>query len=322
MSLSRASDRLSLAVHSADRAAASVGFVEASTRRDDIRVTRDRTGWPATRRAVAVAAAMVVVALLSSGCSAAGGNGGASTRQGAPKAGDCWTTTFAASQKTEDWEGHAAVSCATAHQSYTYAVATISRKLSYSSWLDSSGGVRQDVDKAAYAACHTQQSRILPGITEKEALLYPTYYLPSTTQWGDGARWVRCDISEVKVGSTIAAPKLANLAGFAELKSTLSADPKRFALCEDDPANNGPDGAQTTYADCTGPADWTFIAALTMAGTDGAPYPGLTQLKTVGATQCATLKTPAGHEVFVEPPTQADWTKYDDRELDCWLNNN
>ena len=273
-----------------------------------------------TRLGVVLAVAVLVVAVVA-GCSSAS-NSTVGALGGAPAVGSCWTTTFASSQKTEDWDGSPAVSCTDRHQSYTFAVAKLNKTFDYASWLTSSNEVRQDVDQDAYAVCRAQQRTALPGVTEKEALLYPTYYLPSVSLWASGARWVRCDITEVKVGSAVAAPKLADLGSFASLKSTLASDPKKFALCEDDPANNGPDGAQTTYADCTGAADWTFLAAFTMAGTDGTPYPGLTQLKATGATQCAALSTPAGHVVYAEPPSAADWTRYNDRELDCWLNNN
>jgi hypothetical protein len=191
------------------------------------------------------------------------------------------------------------------------------------SWLTSKGDIRTAVDRNAYAACKKEQTRILPGISVKEALLYPTYYIPSIAMWNSGSRWVRCDITEIKPGSTVAKPRLANITmSFATIVSTLKNDPQRFALCEDDPANNGPDGAQTTYADCTGPSDWTFVEALTMKGADGAPYPGASALQAQGLKQCAPLKAPKGHTIFAEPPAEADWTKYNDRELDCWLNNN
>jgi len=239
-----------------------------------------------------------------------------------PKVGECWSTTFAQVQKSEDWEGGRAISCRGPHQTYTYAVTKLGKRFTYPSWLTSAQKIRTDVDRAAYSACLAEQKRLLPGVTTKEALLYPSYYLPSTALWGAGARWVRCDITRIRVGSTVAAPKLANLPAFDALVSTLRATPEKFALCEDDPASNGPDGAETTYADCTGSSDYTFVAALTMAGADGASYPGLRELTTIGAAQCAKLNLPRGHLVVAEPPARLDWTRYNDRQLDCWLNNN
>jgi hypothetical protein len=281
-------------------------------------VTNSRAG-----RMLAAAAALATVAILASGCAQLTNLSqhlaGLTTE---PKIGECWTTTFQAAQASEDWEGTPALACSKAHQSYTYAMTKLTKKFS-GSWLTVKGAIRTDVDQNAYAACKKEQTRILPGITVKEALLYPTYYLPSVAMWNAGSRWVRCDITEIKFGSTVAKPRLANLTtSFATLVSTLENDPQKFALCEDDPASNGPDGAATTYADCTGPADWTFVADLTMAGANGTSYPGASALKALGTKQCATLKTPAGHTVFVEPPSKNDWTKYDDRELDCWVNNN
>jgi hypothetical protein len=274
-------------------------------------------------RFLAVAAAFALVAVVVSGCSGiqnlSGHLSGLTTK---PRVGDCWTTTFAQSQKTEDWEGTAVISCAKPHQTYTYAVTKLAKHFGYGSWLDAAGNIRTDVDRAAHQACVVKQQKILPGLTTREALLNPTYYLPSTALWGAGARWVRCDIAEIKVGSPVAAPTLTDLPSFAALESTLRSDPVKYALCEDDPASNGPDGLETTYADCSGAADFMFLAALTMAGADGAPYPGLAALTKLGAAQCATLHTPAGHDVVPEPPAKIDWTSYDDRQLDCWLNNN
>jgi hypothetical protein len=140
--------------------------------------------------------------------------------------------------------------------------------------------------------------------------------------WRAGSRWVRCDIGAIKVGSLISAPAFAKLGSFAQLRATLRSDPVKLALCENDPASNGPDGAETTYADCSGPADYTFVTQLTMTAPPGAAYPGLTALTKTGEAQCATLKVPAGHLVVAEPPAKLDWTQYGDRQLDCWLNNN
>lgn len=275
------------------------------------------------RRLVAVAAVFAAVAMVASGCSSIQNlakhlEGLATT----PHVGECWTGSFEQTQKSEDWEGSPAISCAEAHQSYTYAVTKLAKKFTYRSWLTSRGTIRSDVDDAAYGACLARQRAQLPGITTKEALLAPTYYLPSTALWAEGQRWVRCDITLIRVGSTIAEPKLADLPAFAHLVSTLKTNPVKYALCEDDPASNGPDGAETNYADCTGPSDLTFLAELTMVGADGAPYPGLAALTKIGATQCAVLKVPAGHVIVAEPPLKNDWTKYDDRSLDCWVNNN
>lgn len=272
---------------------------------------------------LAAAVALAAVAILASGCAQLGNLtqhlAGLTTT---PKVGECWTTTFKEAQASEDWEGTPAISCSKPHQSYTYAMTKLTRKFS-GSWLTSKGDIRTDVDQNAYAACKREQARILPGITVKEALLYPTYYIPSIAMWNNGSRWVRCDITVIKIGSTVAKPQLANITmSFSELKSTLADDPQKFALCEDDPANNGPDGAQTTHADCTGPSDWTFVADLKLAGADDAAYPGAAAMAALAKKQCATLKTPAGHTVFAEPPSKTDWTKYDDRELDCWVNNN
>jgi hypothetical protein len=182
--------------------------------------------------------------------------------------------------------------------------------------------VASSISTAASSACLTARNAVV-GSTKNAPLLVPLSFLPTVGQWNAGSRWVRCDLAEIAVGSGVGQPRLATLPSrFSMLEATLKSNPKKFALCEDDPANTGPDGAQTTYADCSHGADWTMLTSLTMAGAEGAPYPGLTALKKIGATQCAAVKTPPGHEVFAEPPTRMLWSSVDDRELDCWVNNN
>ncbi len=240
----------------------------------------------------------------------------------APKVGDCWTVDFSQSQRYEDWEGTPAVSCTDAHQSYTYAVGTLTQTFT-GTWLDSKGNIRTDVDQAAYNVCKTKQQKVLPALTPADALLYPAYYLPSISLWNAGARWVRCDLAEIKVGSTIAAPALTNLpTRFSDLVSTLKSDRKKFALCENDPASNGPDGDQTTYADCAGPSDWTFAVQLALPGDTNVPYPGAAQLKKTGTADCLARVQSPGHDVFAETPDKTSWEKYADRNVDCWVNNN
>lgn len=266
----------------------------------------------------AAIAAALVVAILATGCSA---GGEAAARGGAPKTGDCWSVSYADSQKYEDWAGAPAVSCSAPHESYTFAVPQIGKSFT-GSWLTSGETVRADVDDAAYAACIRQAAVDLPGL-QTLGLLRLGYYLPSVALWNNGARWVRCDITEIKIGSSVSSPTLEDLpTRFSTLTEALNTNPKKFDRCEDDVLNNGPDGAETTYADCTGPTDWSFAAALTLAGGKGAAYPGAASLKALGTKDCASEVPSNGHDLYAEIPTSTSWTKFDDRELDCWVNNN
>jgi Septum formation len=279
---------------------------------------------PRLGRILAVAGGLLAVALLASGCSAVQNLTGHHTGQTqTPRVGDCWRVTYADAAQSEDWEGSGAVSCSAKHESYTYAVTKLTGKYT-GSWLDSKGNPRSDVDTAAFEACRARQKTLLPAITPKEALFYPTYYVPSVAQWNGGARWVRCDMTEIKVGSDIAKPKLTTLpAKFADLVKRVGTNPKRFALCENDPANNGPDGEHTMYADCTRPADWTFLLRLSLPGGTSAPYPGSASLTQLGTTKCAAAVTaPEGNDLFAKTPSQTAWVQDGVRTLDCWLNNN
>jgi hypothetical protein len=279
---------------------------------------------PRLGRVLTVAGGVILIAIVATGCSAVQNIGArvAGLTQ-TPKAGDCWQVTYADAAQSEDWEGAGAVACTTKHESYTYAVTTMTKTFT-GSWLDSKGDVRTDVDDAAFDACLAQQKALLPEITPKEALFYPTYYVPSIAQWNKGARWVRCDMTEISVGSEVAKPKLTTLpTQFADLVSELKARPQKFALCEDDVLNNGPDGAQTTYADCTKPSDWTFVVRLNLPGSATAPYPGTSALKTIGTHKCdAAVTALAGHDLVAKPPSKTDWVDNGVRTVDCWRNNN
>jgi hypothetical protein len=270
------------------------------------------------RRALGALAAAIVIVGTVGGCAAAGQHADSTAT---PRVGDCWRVTYGESQTYEDWEGAASVPCTRTHQSYTFAVPQIGKSFS-GSWLSSKNAVRKDVDDAAYAACVRQAAIDLPGL-QTLGLLRLNYYLPSNALWNGGARWVRCDITRIRVGSVVASPTLAALPPkFSTLEEALNADPKKFDRCEDDVLNNGPDGAQTTYADCTGPADWTFALAITLAGGSRASYPGRATLTATGAKECAAAVTAPGHNLFPEIPTAASWTRFGDRELDCWIDNN
>jgi Septum formation len=275
-------------------------------------------------RALAVAGGVLAVVLAASGCTAVQNLGGHLSGQTVtPRVGDCWQVTYSNAAQSEDWEGTAPIACTSKHESYTYAVTKLTKKFS-GSWLDSKGNVRVDVDDAAFNACRARQRALLPGITPKEALFYPTYYVPSIAQWNAGSRWVRCDMTEIKVGSEVAKPRLTALpTKFSEVVAQLTANPDKFALCEDDVFNNGPDGDQTTYADCTRPADWTFLVRLTLSDSDTAPYPGAAALKTLGAQKCAAaVKATVGHDIVAKTPGNTDWVDNDVRTVDCWRNNN
>jgi hypothetical protein len=266
---------------------------------------------------------LLVLGLVATGCSAIQNLTGHLTGLTVtPRVGDCWRVTYVDAQNSEDWQGTGAVPCTQTHQTYTFAVGMLTQKFT-GSWLDAKGNPRTDVDNAAYQVCRAQLARLLPGVTAKEALLYPTYYVPSVSQWNAGARWVRCDLTEIRVGSTFASPDLAPLpTKFSDLVAALKSNPNKFALCEDDPANNGPDGDQTTYASCTGPSDWTLIFTRDVSGAIGATYPGTAALRTQGDSECVTPYSTSAHIATAIYPSKTTWTKYDDRAFDCWLNNN
>jgi hypothetical protein len=271
-------------------------------------VPRFRRSW------FAVAAALAVAGFALTGCTI----GNDAPDPNTPVAGTCWVVTYAQYQQLQ---GGDLASCnGDPHQAITYSVVTLDENFA-NGGVDSNGNPTAAVQEAAASACKQQQDGAFPGLPNT-GLLLPNLYLPSAADWKAGNRSIQCTIAEIKYGSEVSAPELADLpSSVAAIQEQLQTTPKKFDLCENDPQLNGPDGAHATYADCTGTPDWSMVAAMTMDGAEGAPYPGAATLTAEGKKQCAAIDAPKGHDVYAETPTANTWAE-GNRELDCWVNNN
>jgi len=275
------------------------------------------------RKAVALAALILVGALATTGCSLLTVVNQAGTRVGdaaaKPRVGQCWTATYADVRTTSASGRTTPVACSQPHQSYTVAVETVKGDFT-GSWVGTPGHVSDEVDAAAGAACVDRQKQLMPNMTRQAVLLLPTYKLPSVAAWERGARWVRCDVSELAIGSPIDAPRLATLpADFQALVAELAATPSKFGYCVDDPdgAEDGPTSKGAVYADCTGSPDWTRRLTVTIPAAAGGGYPAIGSVEKFAARVCSARFHTGKVDTFYSNPSTSGWTD-GDHVLDCW----
>jgi hypothetical protein len=272
---------------------------------------------------LALAAVILLTGLATSGCAPVTfvnqlGNRFADSAA-KPKVGQCWSATFADVSTTPTSGRTSGVPCAETHQSYTVAVEKVKGTFT-GSWVGTPGHVSEEVDAAAGTACVDRQRQIMPNMTRDAVLLVPTYKLPSVSAWERGARWVRCDVSEIELGSTIAAPRLTALpADFGILTAELASTPKKFGYCVDDPAGHkdGPTSAGAVYADCTGSPDWTRQLTETIPSNTSGDYPARGSIDAFATKVCRDKYRTKTVSTFYYYPSKSGWAG-GDRILDCW----
>jgi hypothetical protein len=274
-------------------------------------------------RIAALAAVILVTSLATSGCAVATFVNQLGTRvsdaAAKPKVGQCWTATFADVSTTPTSGRTTPVPCAKAHQSYTVAVEAVSGSFT-GSWVGTPGHVSDEVDAAAGTACVEAQKQLMPNLTRDAVLLVPTYKLPSVAAWERGARWVRCDVSEIETGSAIASPRLTALpTDFGTLIAQLSSTPKKFGFCADDPDGDkdGPTSTGAVYADCMGSPDWTRQLTETIPSNANGDYPALASIEAFATKVCSDKYRTKAVSTFYYYPSKSGWAG-GDRILDCW----
>jgi hypothetical protein len=225
----------------------------------------------------------------------------------APVVGDCWPSTFDTAARSSNWSG-TPVDCSSGHQLYTYAMATVSS--SAPTWKDGSGNLDSSIASAGGSACSAKLAAFLPDIPVG-GLLTDFFFMPSEAQWAKGARWVRCDVAQLAIGSLLTTPSFAALGSITDLTARLRDDPQAFASCvltTDPSGRTGPfDDPKSRYADCGGTHQWSLTTNFTVPGVDGDPYPAQTQIAQVEQTSCGDLAAAAGVGWTAYIPTVEQW---------------
>jgi hypothetical protein len=271
-----------------------------------------------------MALGVVVVALALAGCSLLPGS--TTTPKAAigvtPLAGQCWNASVKQASSWSPWKGTRSVSCATSHTLYTYQVGRISGEPG-SSWATASepDSLTPAIQTKADDACHV--STLLPALKWNQQLISEYFFVPTEAQWKAGARWVRCDIGVLAIGTTLDDERFTALPSkIATLVNEVSSNPLKFEFCVDSStpvSEAGPlDNPDATVADCNAGPQWRLTIHGQFPDAAGAPFPDQATSNAASSKLCLPQVKNAGEIWIAYLPTKAAWAS-GDREIDCWV---
>jgi hypothetical protein len=276
------------------------------------------------RSRIAVVVSVIVAATFSlSGCATLAGvvkkSEASLVKSSKPKVGDCWKASFRDDSGLGDWGGRPAVSCHATHQLYTFAVSHLEH--TYKGKLfDKAGYVYTAIWNDARGTCKGTElnefSALQPTATRDDV----ESYLPDERLWDLGARWVRCDIGILAVGSPVQRPVYEKLPSITVLTRQITTAPTQFDYCTNIPdgATVGPRGVGSVFANCLDHPLWTLEAYFPLTpgpgGADPTPSAAVAQYK----EECQSKFADATHVTYAYYPSQSDWSDgYKDYE--CWI---
>ena len=236
-----------------------------------------------------------------------------------PTVGECWNVFYDDAAADATWLGDSAVPCTEPHEAYTYAVVTVTSDAS--SWVDPKDAAAAEVsiESAASNACEKKAGPLLPDLTNSQRRLRHFFYLPSLSEWKQGARWVRCDVGVAKVGSLVATPALAELPPYSDLVHQIADDPTTFLDCvvtSDATGSTGPlDDPGSRIADCAADPQWSLDGVVTIPGD---AYPGDPGVSAFVQAKCQALADAAGLPWWAYFPDETRWNQ-GSRLVTCWL---
>jgi hypothetical protein len=249
---------------------------------------------------------------------------GFSPASNAPTVGSCWQESDAQLYEGGTWVGNPVVDCSSQHEAYTFAVPTLDGgyPASWAATAPSPPEVRTDVNLDARSACSSAEKKVLPNVTELQALIQPSYFLPSLSQWAEGARWVRCDLSLMQIGSAYNSPALAPLPDIASLRSMAANSPEQFDVCINQPGSNSNEEPFATnaavYAPCSGSVQWKLVVRTEAPYARGVAYPFGNAMYAYAHSVCGAKFDTSTQRTWLYYPSSASWP-YGDRTVSCWL---
>ncbi|MCU1468971.1 MAG: hypothetical protein JWQ39_120 [Glaciihabitans sp.] len=212
------------------------------------------------------------------------------------------------------------MNCAGTHQLYTFAVPLLAY-VHDGKLYDSKGYVANDVQDDAFKTCDDAETSDLPKLDDAAQRIYLETFLPTERAWNAGARWVRCDVSVLAVGSSVAHPLFESLPTIAALKSSISTDPAEYDFCVTDPSGmgaGGPKGSGAVYADCSDSPQWILKKFVFPPQDVGAPSPGQAALTSDYNQDCKSKYSNKTHTTYPYYPSTTDWT-HDNTVIECWV---
>jgi hypothetical protein len=277
------------------------------------------------KRSVRSIVGIVAVALTLAGCSLLPGFPSAptATPSATPAAGECWNATTTQAYDWADWRGPGATACTGSHTLYTYKVGKISQETA-DTWAapDDSTKVSDGVQAKAQDTC--SMTTLLPHMKWNQQLINTYFFLPTEAQWKAGARWVRCDVGVLSVGTTLDNESFVALpAKISTFVRDVSSDPKKYEFCVNASTpvtRSGPlDNQDATLADCRDHPQWALTIHGNFPDAAGAPFPDDAASNAASSKLCLPTVTDSAMEVWVAYlPTKDQWAS-GSREIDCWL---
>jgi hypothetical protein len=236
-----------------------------------------------------------------------------------PVTGQCWRSSYAHAIDNYNWGAGDSVPCWTSHQLYTYAVVAVSS--SAQTWGSSSGDIDQTIDDQARSACHTHYLDLVTQVPP-DARVIEVYFVPSESQWRAGARWIRCDLGVLKIGSSFEHPSFSTLPSQISVLVTQIAEHRgQFADCvltTDSSGNLGPyDDPKATIADCTKNYQWRMQNFFSMGTSDS--YPSDDEISAIDQLRCGD-QAPSPNDWVTYVPTREQWSS-GDHLGECWFFN-
>jgi len=288
-----------------------------------------RNGWP---KLLGVGAVLVALSLAMSGCATIAGQLTVQSRHEAqvakklaaenkykPSVGDCWQTSYNGRFDYFTWTTQPPVSCSEKHELYTYAVLKLTHTYTGSEFT-SDGNLKSAIDNDSFDVCDGYLANHIGELDRTDERLNDVAFLPRTTEWDLGARWVRCDVSILELGAPVDKPVLLQLPAWAKLKTEIATDPGQFDNCINVPGGataTGPFVKGAVFASCTKP-DWLLEGYETFVGSPPVAYPGAAGFASTYQTECAQPYTDATHLTYPVYPTASQW-KQGELRFQCWV---
>ena len=236
-----------------------------------------------------------------------------------PRVGDCWTTEDYNWGLWDSWRGDPAVDCEEDHESYTYSVLDLLD--GFDEIYLSNGFVIEEPAQLAYDSCYEAIGEFMGAPIDGYSRMVAQYFLPSKSEWKDGARWVRCDALVYQIGSSVWEQVFAELPDDeTELIEALDDDADYFDMCLDTDegfTGYGPYFSETAvYSYCSGDPMWRLDGYDTIPGEYNTEYPGDDVMAQYAADGCLAEMDPRdwGYAHFPD----ADTWMTGDRSITCW----
>jgi hypothetical protein len=280
-------------------------------------------------KALAATAIVVSLGLLLSGCVATVGNivvhvakanKAATAAKGKPHTGDCWQGSFKFSDGYANWVDRSPVNCSETHQLYTFAVPQL-KSVHKGKLFNKKNYAYTDIVNDAYDTCESAEELDLPELDLTVARIYIEDYLPEEPQWDAGARWVRCDITVLAIGSSVKNPEFAALPGWDDLNRAMLHDATEFDYCVNGPTgvnSDGPESSEALYANCDASPKWTLKEYDDIYSGPDDKYPSQAELDSQYQTACAAPYTNDRYFTYPYFPSKTDWTNGDE-QFECWI---